>query len=224
MGIMVLCALLLNFSLESHFTNPSAAKREEIFQYYGTFTRSFLSMFEVTMGNWVPICRLLMEHVSEWLALAFLIYRCVVGFAVLNVIRGVFLHETFKVAQSDDEIMIMQRERAVRKHTQNMELFFEEADTDGDGAIRLEEFKEMVADRRVQMWLSAMEIEVRDVEMTFDLLDDGDGCVSVASLIHGFARIKGAARGLEMDAMHRAIRRIESQVNKLCPSGAGPHI
>jgi len=213
--IMVACALMLNFALEPHVENPAGAKRVEIFQYFGTFTRAFLSMFEVTMGNWVPICRLLNEHVSEWFSLFFLLYRCLVGFAVMNVIRGVFLHETFKVAQSDEEIMIMQKERATRKHVQNMELFFQEADADGDGYIKMEEFKEMVADRRVKLWLAAMEIEMHDVEEVFDLLDDGDGMISMSELVRGFGRIKGTAKCLDMNIVLQAILRIEQKIHAM---------
>eukprot|EP00438_Fugacium_kawagutii_P007475 Skav230100 [mRNA] locus=scaffold283:90303:92893:- [translate_table: standard] len=60
-------------------------KRKEIFLYYGTFTRSLLTMFEVLFANWSPPCRLLVDNVSEWFTVFFLFYRCVIGFAVLNV-------------------------------------------------------------------------------------------------------------------------------------------
>eukprot|EP00971_Amphidinium_carterae_P219129 4349964-Amphidinium_carterae.2 len=40
-------------------------ERLEVYLYFGTFSRALLSMFELTMANWPPICRLLMENVSE---------------------------------------------------------------------------------------------------------------------------------------------------------------
>ena len=43
-------------------------------------------MFEVLFANWGPPCRVLVENISEWFALFFLFYRCVIGFAVLNVV------------------------------------------------------------------------------------------------------------------------------------------
>lgn len=46
-------------------------------------------MFEVTFANWAPSCRLLVDNVSEAYALFFVVYRCVIGFAVLSVVSVV---------------------------------------------------------------------------------------------------------------------------------------
>ena len=54
----------------------------QVFLHYGTFTRTFLSMFEILFANWSPPCRVLVENVSEWFSVFFLLYRCVLGFAV----------------------------------------------------------------------------------------------------------------------------------------------
>merc|ERR1719171_1919048 len=80
--------------------------RKQVFSYFGTFTRATLTMFEVTLANWAPACRLLSNNVSEVYGLVFVLYKLIVGFAVVKVITGVFLHETFKVAQGDDDLMI----------------------------------------------------------------------------------------------------------------------
>ena len=63
--------------------------RSAVFKYYGTFTRTFLSMFEIMppgavlqlrclrkrFANWGPPCRVLIENVSEWFSIFFLLYR-----------------------------------------------------------------------------------------------------------------------------------------------------
>ncbi|CAJ1392351.1 unnamed protein product [Effrenium voratum] len=72
-------------------TDPSA--KEEVYKYYGTFSRTILSMFEIMFANWGPACRILVENVSEWFSVFFLLYRCVVGFAVLNVVGAVFVQQ-----------------------------------------------------------------------------------------------------------------------------------
>ena len=50
--------------------------------------RAYLSE-EVIFANWPIPCRLLVDYVDEWFSLYFIIYRCVVGFCVLNVIGAV---------------------------------------------------------------------------------------------------------------------------------------
>ena len=32
-------------------------------------------MFEVLFANWAPACRVLIDNVSEWYAVAFIVYR-----------------------------------------------------------------------------------------------------------------------------------------------------
>merc|ERR1719265_3036074 len=98
-------------------------------------------MFEVTLANYSPACRALVDHVDEAYGTFFLIYKCSVGFAMLNVINGVFLHETFKAANNDDEIMIMTRERAAREYVQKIEKLFDEMDATGNGLVSIEEFR-----------------------------------------------------------------------------------
>ena len=41
-----------------------------------------------------------------------------------------------------------------------------------DGAVTIEEFRDVVDDPAVRKWLSAMELEVPDVDAVFRLLDD----------------------------------------------------
>merc|ERR1740133_409129 len=77
--IMVMTSLLASFALEDHMRG-SGEKREVVFEYFGTFTRSFLSLFEVSLGNWAPIARLLHENVSEYFLPFILLYLSVVVF------------------------------------------------------------------------------------------------------------------------------------------------
>eukprot|EP00929_Paragymnodinium_shiwhaense_P025814 TRINITY_DN15528_c0_g1_i2.p1 TRINITY_DN15528_c0_g1~~TRINITY_DN15528_c0_g1_i2.p1 ORF type:complete len:584 (+),score=74.61 TRINITY_DN15528_c0_g1_i2:99-1850(+) len=193
---MMVCTLFLNFLLAPVILDPGYTTEQafELYQYFGTFSRGLLSMYEVTMGNYVPIARTLHELVSEWFLPCVLAYRCLVSFALMKVISGIFLHETFKTAASNDEIMIMQRDRASRRHVLKMTQLFKEADESGDGELTLEEFREVMADPRVKSWLAAQELEVRDVELVFELVDNGSGAITAEDLVVGFAQLKGPAR------------------------------
>merc|ERR1712216_223800 len=114
--VQMMLALLLQVMVEDYISNRSMEhhKRMEVFQFFGTFARTMLTMFEITLGNWMPPCRALVENVSEWYMLFFVLHKLLIGFSVVGVIAGVFIQETFKVATTDDKIMVMQRERAVR--------------------------------------------------------------------------------------------------------------
>jgi len=70
---MVVSALSRDF-IEDETQNESI--REEVFRYYGTFTRTFLSMFEILFANWGPPCRVVVENISEWFSLFSALSMC----------------------------------------------------------------------------------------------------------------------------------------------------
>merc|ERR1719353_1089483 len=102
-----------------HDESQPLDERQKLYEYFGTFTRAMLSMFEITLANWPPICRLLSEEVTEWFMVLCVIHKLTIGFAVVGVINGVFMQETFKVASSDDVIMVRQKAKAMQRHRKN---------------------------------------------------------------------------------------------------------
>jgi hypothetical protein len=74
-----------------HITNPQEPDRYQVFLHFGTFTRSLLSVWEMTIGNPAPITWLLVNSVSEWFIIFFLIHLGVVGFAVITVGASSFM-------------------------------------------------------------------------------------------------------------------------------------
>jgi len=206
--IMLTCSIFLYYTLEPWMLDESnsEADRHQAFEYFGTFSRSMLSMFELTIGNWIPISRFLHNQVSEWFGPFLLIYQCTICFAVVTVIRGIFLHETFQVANADDELMIMNKERQIKKHTRKMHQFLAEADDSGDGLLSREEFRSIVADSRVKAWLGSMELDVRDADLVYSLVDaDLDGLLTPEELVRGFSLLRGPARSLDMVTSMRTV-------------------
>eukprot|EP00929_Paragymnodinium_shiwhaense_P118552 TRINITY_DN90473_c0_g1_i1.p1 TRINITY_DN90473_c0_g1~~TRINITY_DN90473_c0_g1_i1.p1 ORF type:complete len:614 (-),score=97.32 TRINITY_DN90473_c0_g1_i1:240-2081(-) len=190
--------------------------RLELFDLFGTFDRSVLSIHEVTFGNWVPISRFLSKNFSRYHAYFFLAYRCVISFGILLVVRSVFVAETIRCAQTDDEIMILQKERQVRVNSQRMQRFFAEADDSGDGLVSLEEFRQILANKRVQTWLAAQDLHISDPAFVFQLVDsDGTDCLSAVELAHGLSRLKGPAKAMDLMSMSVDVKKMNSRLHEL---------
>ena len=136
-SVLTLCALLTNQIIVSYYLDPSSKDVEvqhKIFLYFGTFSRSMLTMFEITLGNWGPVAWMLVEDVSEWWMIFSLVHKLTIGFAVVGVINSMFIQETFKVAAYDDLLMLLHRDRAQEMHAKKMHGLFAAADTSGDGS------------------------------------------------------------------------------------------
>merc|ERR1712137_819915 len=194
--------------------NPIELRRQ-IFKNFGTFSRSMITMMELTMGNFMPVCELLIEHVDEMYGHLVLVYKMAIGFAVISVIRGVFLHETFKAASSDDELMVMQKKRAQKKHEKEMMRLFDQANVSSEAGIQRSEFQDLLQDDTVRVWLAAQDVEVGDGTLLFDLMDDGDKKLTPKELVKGVARLRGPARSLDVIGLMYMTSHLSSLTRRL---------
>mmetsp|Transcript_80106 Transcript_80106/g.226745 ORF Transcript_80106/g.226745 Transcript_80106/m.226745 type:complete len:545 (+) Transcript_80106:2-1636(+) len=214
--IQMLGALLLNqFLFEFYFGDESRpeAQRREVWTYCGTFTRSFYAMFEITLANWPTVGRALAENVSEWFMLLSVVHKLTIGFAVIGVINGVFMQETFMVASSDDVIMLRRKERAARLMYNKLYRLFEHIDVAPcNGKVTVAEFTEGISNRETKTWLSSMEIYFDEVETLFNLIGDGASELTPDQLIHGITRLSGSARAIDLAALARDLRRLQLHV------------
>jgi len=220
--IMSACALGMNYSVLDFMEDESKdiEHRLTCWNYFGTFAKAMISMFEVTFGNWVPICRFLYNNVDSKYALGFMVYQLVMKIAVIRVMYGVFLKVTFDCASSDDEAVIAKKRRENRKFAEQMRSLMTKFDTSKDGYMSRDEFRTIENDVRVTTWLSAMELEMHDAELVFDLADDGDGRLSVEELAHGFTILRGGARSMDIWALMSLTKKLMEKVETMQPASA----
>jgi len=195
-------------------TSRDLEKRRIVFGYFGTFTRTMVTMFEISVGNWVPVCRILVEDVSEWFGLFFIVFTCSLCFAVVNVIRAVFIAETARIAASDDEIAMMRKEQNKVTLAQKLKDIFHELDESGDGMINKQEFKELISDPVMQKYLSSLDVDVNDTNMLFNIIDDGDGFIDCNEFCKGIVKVKGQAKAIDIIRVEQCVQRVEHKLDK----------
>eukprot|EP00929_Paragymnodinium_shiwhaense_P123291 TRINITY_DN9697_c0_g1_i1.p1 TRINITY_DN9697_c0_g1~~TRINITY_DN9697_c0_g1_i1.p1 ORF type:complete len:402 (-),score=64.15 TRINITY_DN9697_c0_g1_i1:73-1278(-) len=216
--VMMGAAILMVYMLQAECENEAIPLegRLQLYSYFGSFTRGFFSLYELTMGNPIPISRAVIEHVSEWYMIVFILYRTFVGFAVLKVVTAIFNAETFRVTQTDDDIMLMHKERQIAIHAKRMQQLLLEGDDSQDGYLNMEEFQNLLADKRVKKWLLAQEVEVHHVRAAFEMIDaSGDGRICPEELVRGIARLKGSARSVDVLMLMDKLSGIEALVHEL---------
>jgi len=219
--VLMMLALICNQILLETYISSDANPLEhrlEVYEYFGTFSRSLLSLFEMTLANWPPVCRLLVENVSEAYLIPALIHKLTIGFAVVGVINGVFMQETFKVASTDDRIMVRQKTMSLKTHEKKMRALFDRADHSGDGYLDQEEFRAIVSDDSISTWLASMDLVASDVDLLFDLIDNGDGLITVEELIEGVSKLKGNARSIDLQLLMRELSRVQDNMTELSTS------
>merc|ERR1712039_1085208 len=87
----------------------------------------------------------------------------------------------------------------------------EEADAgQHDGQISPDEWTALLSDPAVKLWLASMELDTSDAKRLFSLIDSSnDGQITLEELTVGVAKLKGAARSLDVQTLmrdHAALR------------------
>jgi len=216
--VQMMLSLVMATVLEAYFLDDNwPGDKLKVYDYYGTFSRSMLTMFEITLANFIPVTRVMVTNFSQAYLIFGLMHKFFIGFAVVMVITGVFIQETMKVAQTDNTIMLTQRERSSNLHTRKIKTLFDMADSDGSGRLDMEEFVEVCEDTSMKIWLSAMGLDVSDAKGVFQLiseqLDSED--LSARELVAGVARLKGAARNIDLAMLRQENQEILKRVNQL---------
>merc|ERR1719221_872396 len=101
---LLMCQFLRAFILDER---EPMATRKWVYEMYGSTARATLTMFEATMsGCWPNYSRTLIEEVSPWFGLFFVVYIAGVVFAVTRVISAIFLRETLQVASQQADMLV----------------------------------------------------------------------------------------------------------------------
>ena len=80
MALLFVCHLLLALVVQ-----------QILFGYYFDTDSEDPEGHELTLANWAPVCRVLLEDVNEWWVVFCLLHKFTVGFAVVGVINAVLM-------------------------------------------------------------------------------------------------------------------------------------
>ncbi|CAK9024221.1 Sodium channel protein type 11 subunit alpha (NaN) (Sensory neuron sodium channel 2) (Sodium channel protein type XI subunit alpha) (Voltage-gated sodium channel subunit alpha Nav1.9) [Durusdinium trenchii] len=199
--------------------------------WYGSFLRAMYTMFEITYsGGWPLLVRPVIEMVSPWYSIPFLLYVVFVVFAAIRIVTALFLKETLSTAANDAELVIEDSRRTAVQYQKKLEELFRLVDDDGDGNLTPEEFVEAMSLPSVDLYLRYLEITIRDCGPLFDILSGEDGLITISEFCQGIMQLKGNARALDMVVLQHenaklmkesckgiALARVLGQFLQVCP-------
>jgi len=172
--------------------------RQRVFAYFGSFTKTMITMFEITLGNWVVVCRLLMKDVSEWYGLFFVFYRCMFIFGAVKVITAVFIAQTNRAMAKDDDMVVMLQEQERTAFRMKLEEMFNALDTSRDGYLSWTEFQVITTSPHWRAWGDRLGLPMSDLANLFELLAGDDDSVSASEFFQGVQRLRGGAKAIDM--------------------------
>lgn len=127
--LKLIFALMISQTLQIFIQNSDENYEARLLMntWYGTFSRSMYTFFEITYsGGWPLLVRPVLESVSAWYAIPFLIYVTLVVFATLRIVTALFLKETLSTAANDAEMVIEDSRRFALQYQKKLEDWVEE--------------------------------------------------------------------------------------------------
>lgn len=219
LGIVISMSGLLITQLATIFIRDEKRglkDRRAVFDDYGSPTRAMYSMFQATLsGCWPAYANDLVEKVSAAYAMFWILYAGVVVFAMLSVIRALFLKDTLQAAANDKDRLLEQERKQQRESAAKLKHAFHMIDDSGDGTINREELHEFVKNPDMKAFLTLMGIDVSDADMIFNLLDEGDGEITCDEFLEGLPRLKGSARSIDLLAVQKHVSKQERILHDL---------
>lgn len=213
---MTCVGLIVNQLLYSYLDdiNMNEHDRYVIYEYFGTYSRMMITMLEITLGNWAPPCRELMQKISQWWGIAVIFYRCIFCFSLVHVTSAVFIAETSRVA-ADDRVTLMHKVQKDKHLGNTLVELFKEIDTSGDGFMSVDELREACNDKVMKDLMEMLDLDVRDVEELFALMDSGTGQVRQEEFIDGILQLRGVAKCSRQVSMMKLIKDVHLKIDAL---------
>jgi len=177
--------------------HKNEADHDLIHKHFGSLIASMYTLFQCISGgmNWGDAAESI--RVAGWFWPGLLsLYIFFTVFTVLNIVNGVFVDRAIEVAKRD-RLVILGKQKAddAAREAQLVDLLYA-LDADGDGKISFEEFCNGLELDEVRDYMTALQVEIHDVQEFFCLLDNsGDGLVDAVEFVTGMMKLRGEAKG-----------------------------
>jgi len=211
-------AMIMANALHAFIIDPAQSydDRVQMWTLYGTAYRSAYTIYEVTFaGNWPTNARPVLNKVSQFYSIFFVVYVTIIVFALIRIISAIFLKDTLDAAQNDAEHLVVEKMHKKADYVRKLEHLFQAIDASGSGLITEERLTQILGNPKVAALFQTLDLDVHESEALFHLLDDGDGEVTLAEFIDGVMRCKGPARAIDQVAMHAEMKQLSRRFGKL---------
>lgn len=169
--------------------------RDFIFYRFGTWTNAMFTIFEITMspGGFVQYRRLY-EEVHALFGMFFVVYVCVVTFAVVRVITAMFLKATLAASATDEHTTALDRAREQANYIMDLSSIVV---LDSEKRINASALNGMLEFPHFQEWLEHVGLERPKVLRIFNTLDPGNGKVAFFDFTSALLHMTGLPRGVD---------------------------
>jgi len=204
--MMCFFALLLVQIIAGHLavTGISLSADPEMEEVFGSVQQCMLSLFQASTSgeDWSQQYEVIKRtgYLGPALYICFIFFFAV---AFWNIMTGHIIEKALKLAQPDNESLMLERRRRDLGHALELVRLMRELDIDQDGCISEEEFRLFIQDESCSAFLDSRGLVIQDAQMFFEMLAScTDNClVDIESFVWGCMRMRGEAMSIDLHAL-----------------------
>lgn len=209
-GVVLLSTTLKNAYIEAPVSGEERQTLEELVEMTdGIWPLMFTLIQVLTLDSWTSFVREMMKY-SPWCWVYFYLYIAFAVFVLMNLVTAIIVDNALKNSQKDAEAVLAEKEKEFKAALAQFQSLFELIDMDGNGELTREEFKIAFQDPQIEMRLKMLDIQMKDCEEIFDLLDTGDGVLSLQEFFEGITSMAGLAQSKDMFRVLKRVDRLTS--------------
>eukprot|EP00930_Biecheleria_cincta_P002695 TRINITY_DN10368_c0_g1_i4.p1 TRINITY_DN10368_c0_g1~~TRINITY_DN10368_c0_g1_i4.p1 ORF type:complete len:541 (+),score=112.08 TRINITY_DN10368_c0_g1_i4:165-1787(+) len=207
-GVVLISTKLKQSYIDAPVSGDEQQTLEDLLEMTdGIWALMFTLLQVLTLDSWTSFVREMMKY-SPWCWVYFYLYVAFAVFVLMNLVTAIIVDNALKNSQKDSEAVLAEKEKEFKAALVQFQSLFEMMDVDGNGELTREEFKIAFQDPQIEMKLKMLDIQMKDCEEIFDLLDTGDGVLSLQEFFEGITSMAGLAQSKDMFKVLKRVDRL----------------
>lgn len=161
----------------------------------------------LTLDSWNGIARPLQSYVSGCWAF-FYAYIAVAVIVFMNLVTAVIVENALSHSKQDEETLLAQKDQDEKRLMKTFRQLFTIMDEDSSGTLTLEEFQNAFETKEVATKLKLLGFKEDDCQVIFNLLDEGDGSLTIDEFFDGLQEMKGPAQAKQCFMIRKRVEQI----------------
>jgi len=193
----------VSFLQSNNFDGELAELREAYIEWFGSIQLSMRTLLVAISGgtDWIQFCQML-ELVSPFYSLMFILYTMLVFHGVLHVVASIFVDSAMNTSKQETTDLIFQEMNNKDSYMRLIQTVLQEADKDASGTVSWDEFQKYLNHHRMMKFFRAIELDVTEARGLYKLLDvDESDEVPIDEFVTGCFRLKGNAKSLDLASL-----------------------
>lgn len=136
-------------------------------------------------------------------------------FAVLRVVAAVFITETNRVMEHDEDLHVIKANREMAYFKKTFQEVVHKIDLDEDGFLNWDELALLLKDHRMTAVLPMIGFDENDLLKLFWLIDNGSGMVSISEFFVKMCKLKGPSKKINELAVLKIAYKIHQRLEQV---------